>query len=331
MDNFNNQTGILVQQYYNKVAKPLLPNVEQGTGFAFGSQDSPFSIEISPNSVNGSLVASQYEYKAEKLRFIHYTKLKYAKDIIREGKFRMYSLSSMNDPQELSFALNEIIPDKSDFTINTYKDETFVLSMNEFEKGKESSSNWKDYGEGEKGIGIVIYFPKETQIKWFHHYLSRILYREEHLEALKQFHIKHTDFITEKNVTITGQVQHFMLPLAAFHKTNDWEKENEVRLIVTKNYVNNESIYKVKLDGDKKYIELVLNKKRFQVLLDNTFKNDTDSINWGNESYPIPKIEKIILGPKLIETAKLKAELKKLAKESLGYEIKVEKSKLIAL
>lgn len=301
----------LTNQYYNVVVKPLLPKAEQGTSYAFG-QNIPDHLEISPNPVNGSLNGSQYEYDQQSLRFIHYTKLSSAKSIISAAKMRMYSLSSMDDRQELSYALSEIIPDKSDFTIDTYKQEVFSLSMNEI----ESDQTWEEYGDNGKGVGLVFSFPKETQNDWYQHYLSKIHYQAEKLEALHQYHIRHTDFITENYIRIIGQVKHFMLPLAAFHKTKGYKKENEVRFIVVNTSLFDswdERNYNVINDENKSFIELELHPKHKKQY---------------KEIRPIPKIEKIILGPKLIEVAMIRSELKNLAKEGLGYDVEVEKSKL---
>ena len=167
MNDFKNIHNKLTEAYFKDVVSPLLPMAEQGISYAFGNLN-PSEIEISLNPVNGSLKNSQYQYNKKELKFIHYTKLKYATNIVEEGKLKMYSLASMKDPQELSYALNKIIPEKSDFTIDNYKEEVFIFSMNEFQKESELPQNWKDYGDCGCGVGIVLVFPKEKQYKWIH-------------------------------------------------------------------------------------------------------------------------------------------------------------------
>ena len=145
---------------------------------------------------------------------------------------------------------------------------------------------------------------------------------------MKNYHQRHTDFINANCVKIIGQVKHFMLPLAAFHKTNGWVKENEIRFMVTKDYLNNKNIYQEKKDCDKTFIELELNTNRFKSKVKRVFDNNDDSTKWALDSYPVPKIEKLILGPRMDEYDKIAEELKKLAKEGLGHDIEVVKSKL---
>lgn len=318
MDHFKKRLTNLTNKYYKEVVRQLLPNAEQGTSYAFEGGSINDYLEISPIPNNGSLSASQYEYPQKELKFVHYTKMESAKSIIKSAKMRIYSLASMNDEQELSYALSEIIPDKSDFTIDTYKSEVFSLSMNEFQNELESTNTWEEYGDKGMGVGLVLSFPKDFYNDWYQHYLSKIHYEEEKLKVLHQYHERHTDFIRDNNIKITGQIKHFVLPLAAFHKTKGYKKENEVRFIVVNTSLFNswdERNYNIfNGNNNRSYVELELhpsNKERFA------------------ELRPIPKIEKIILGPNLIETAKLKVELNILAKESLGYEVKVEKSKLI--
>jgi hypothetical protein len=316
MENFKNTQQILTDRYYNEVVKPLLPRAEQGTSYAFG-QSIPSQLEISPLPVNGSLLESQYEYSTAPLKFIHYTSSKNAESILSSKKIWMNSLASMNDPQELSHAISTIIPEKSDFTVDNYKKEVFSLSMNEFQTETESENNWIEYGDNGYGVGLVLSFPDGTKNDWNQHYLSKIHYQDEKLDALCQYHIRHTDYISQLPVTIVGQVKHFMLPLAAFHKTNGYKKENEVRFIVVNTSLHDswdKRIYCIKAHDERTFIELDLDLK-----FKETYRN----------TIPIPKIEKIILGPKLIEVAKIKDILRKLALENLGYDVTVEKSKLI--
>lgn len=319
----------LVEEYFEIVVKPLLPKAEQAYSYAFG-QHIPHSLEISPVLVNGSLRHSQYEYKINQLKFIHYTNLESAKSIIGSGKMRMYSLASMNDSQELSYALKNIISDKSDFTIDGYKDDVFSLSMNEFQDENELPETWKNYGDNGNGVGIVLKFLTKHKNIWNHHYLSKIHYQEEKLELLRQFHIRHTDFIYKHKLEIIGQVKNFMLPLGAFHKTNGYIQEDEVRLIVTnKEYTINEHIvYNVikEKQKEKSFIEFELNKKRFNHTLNVIFKNREDDIQKSIEGRPMPIIDKIILGPKLKEYDSIKKEMEMLSLKGFGYKVKVERS-----
>ncbi len=130
------------------------------------------------------------------------------------------------------------------------------------------------------------------------------------------------------------------IPLAGFHKVKGRKDENEVRLLVFNkasllenqhfplDFIDYEIDNEIRLiekeskdldyyifvtEARKKYIELKLNP---------TNKADYKNLR------PIPKIERIILGPKLYEIAKLRKEFKEKARKGLGYEIEVETSKI---
>lgn len=308
-------------KYFKDVVNPLLPKAENSATFSIGNE-TPNEITISPQFNNSYIEDSVYEYKRNKLKFIHYTNTESAKNIIRSAILRMYSLISMSDPQELSYALLDSIPAKTEKTINDYKQNLFTLSMNEFQEEKEEVNTWLDYGDCGKGVGIVISFDKTEQNNWHQHYLSKIKYKERDLNGLKKFHDRHTEFSTFTHLKIHGQVRNFLLPLAAFHKTKGFKKEKEVRLL----FINKDAFIKEQesqydpiiverkgIEITKSYIEFLLNPRNREA-----YKNHR----------PIPIVEKIILGPRIENHSVLKDELKELAIRGLGYEIEVETSKI---
>jgi len=312
----------LTTRYFKEVVKPLLPKAECGGAFLDGGHQL-HSVNMAPQLNNGYIKSSNYEYRRRELKFVHYTNVKSAKSILNSAIMRMYSLSSMLDPQELSFALQDVIPTKTTGTIDEYKQSLFTLSMNEFQKEEEEKDIWLDYGDSGKGVGLVLSFDKEESALWNQHYISKIKYREKDLNGLKKFHQRHTVLADSTHLQIQGQVKNFLLPLAAFHKTKGFKNEREVRLLV----INKDSLLNIEKSQyepiivekaenkiTKSYIELLLNPKN---------KEDYKGLR------PIPKIEKIILGPKLIGIAEIKEELKKLAKEGLGYDVEVIKSKIL--
>ena len=328
--------------YIEEVVKPLLPNVEPGPQFSFGTPQNIGKVTLAPKMVNGILAGSPYDCSKKELKFIHYTSLDSAKKIISSAKMRMFSLASMCDLEELKFALKNIIGNKSIFTIDSYKQEVFSLSMNEFQDEKEMQEMSLNYGDCGFGVGLVLTFPKEYQDNWRKHYLGKVLYGENNLKDLDDFHMRHKSFTDNLNgVNIEGQVKNFMLPLAGFHKMNGFEEEKEVRfLVVNKDtMLERHSTYlefaEIEVNGEKRKAEADSTALDYNVYVTDTLKSYIEfelhpkhKVLNDKRSIPIPKIEKIILGPKLTETAKLKIELNKLAKENLGYEVKVEKSKL---
>lgn len=327
----------LTKQYFEDVVSPLLPNAECEDNTMWSTSNDKGNswevdyIEFSPYLINGSLYGSQYEYKKPLLKFIHYTSIDAAKSILESAKIRMYSLGSMNDEQELSFAIENIVPDKGEFYINGYKGDVFSLSMNEFQEEIELKKTWEEYGGNGKGVGMVISFPKETQKKWHQQYLSKIHYKIEKLEKLKKFYESHLDFKAINNLkSVRGSITNFILPLASFHKTKGFKNENEIRFInVNKDAYSEREINTIKYNGVKSYIELNLNEANLRKKIESVYNNDFGFADKALEGYPVPKIEKIIIGSKIKNFDKISLELKKSATANLGYNIKVEKSTIL--
>ena len=326
----------LTQQYFKEVVAHLLPNALEGGSTMWSTGDNNHEnweidyVEFSPYMANGSLCGSKYEYNKSELKFIHYTDTNAVKSIIESAKMRMYSLASMKDDKELSFALENIVPNKSDFYIQGYKDEVFSLSMNEFQDEEELKQTWIDYGKEGKGIALVISFPKETQKLWHQQYLSKIHYQKEKLDALKQFHEAHLDFKSRNNWnSVRGSIKNFVLPLAAFHKTNGFEKENETRFIlVNKDAYTDKEMNTIIFDNEKSYINLELNKLRQREVADRVFENQFGFADKAMKEHTVPKIEKIIIGSKVSSFETISEELKLLSIQNLDYEINIERSKI---
>ena len=333
--------------YVKEVVNPLLPNANPGAPYSFGNEKQT-DIIVVPEMVNGMLKDSPYEYSEKPLRFIHYTTLAAAKSILKSGKLRLSSLASMCDLEELYFALKKVYGNKSTFTIDNYKHEVFTLSMNEFKKDTdEIRENWLDYGDCGFGVGLVITFPKENMEKWPKHFLGKVLYGKKHLNKLHKLHNRHKEFVDKlKGINIEGQVKNFVLPVAAFHKAEDYVQEQEVRFMVL-----NKDLYlqsfptlwktnKIKLEEGKRtlieeskqleyYIFVNENEKTFIELNLNPDNKD----EYAELNVPIPKIEKIIVGPNLWKLSalrgtlnKLKDELVQYAKMGVGYNLMVERS-----
>jgi hypothetical protein len=337
----------LNKSYVKEVVNPLLPNAKPGAPYSLENEKQT-DILVAPEMINGMLKDSPYEYSEKPLRFIHYTSLAAAKSILKSGKFRLSNLASMSDFEELSFALKRVYGNKSAFTIDNYKHEVFTLSMNEFkEDDDELRKNWLDYGDCGFGVGLVITFPKENIEKWHKHFLGKVLYDKENLHYLHELHVRHKEFVDKLNgINIEGQVKNFVLPVAAFHKSEDFVKEQEVRFMVLNKdlYLNStpvlwqtektgvENLTKVKEDEYRDYdIYINENQKSFiEIALNPDEKDDYKELN-----RPIPKIEKVILGQKLWEASVLKNILNKIkdgllknAKSGLGYNIEVNKSRV---
>jgi hypothetical protein len=338
---FMEQQNKLSETYVEQVLKPILPNIDKISSSAIGNDKSIDSFAPQPSYKNDILEKSIYEYSKPEQKFIHFTSLEAAKGIISSANFRMFSLYSMSDTDELSFALKQVESDLQKFAIDQMQHDVFTLSMNEYSDEEPIAANmWNQYGDGGFGVGIVFSFDSKER-NWEKHFLSKTKYGNSHLQDLIDYHNRHKDFIVEQGLhQDKKKIDRLAIPLAGFHKIKDFESENEVRLLVfnkkslLENYhfpldlipcpienddrlIEIESVdlpyYIYATDARKKYIELELNSR--------ILKNY-------NGLRPMPKIEKIILGNKLFEIYNLKQEFKEKAKEKLGYEIEVETSKI---
>lgn len=334
------QQSKLSQTYVKQVLKPILPNIDEISSFAFGNEKSINSFTPQPFYKNDILEKSIYEYSKPEQKFIHFTSLEAAKSIISSANFRMFSLYSMSDTEELSFALKQIEPDLQKFAIEQMQHDVFTLSMNEYSDKKPIAANmWNQYGDGGFGVGIVFSF-ESKQNNWTKHFLSKTKYGNESLKDLADYHNRHKAFVVEQGLHQEKEkIDRLAIPLAGFHKVNGFESENEIRLLVfnkdslLENYhflfdykeieVNKKMriimkdseslIYYVYPDGKKSYIELDMK------------NNKSDEYK---SYFPVPKIESVILGYNLNLIEKHKEELKELAWQGLRYEIEVETSKI---
>jgi hypothetical protein len=337
---FMRQQNKLSEAYVKQVLKPILPTIDGISSFVSGGEKSISEFNSIPSYKNEILEKSIYEYHKPEQKLIHFTSLEAAKSIISSAKFRMFSLYSMADTDELSFALKKIETGLSKFLIEQFQQDVFTLSMNEYSDEDSIKQNmWNQYGDAGFGVGIVLSLGS-YQNNWQNHFLSKSKYGSDSLKDLADYHNRHKVFITDNQLQVDKEkIDRLAIPLAGFHKVNGFEDENEVRLLVfnksdLENYhfpldfieheVNNETrlIERESLDLDyyifvtearKKYIELELNPVN---------RDEYKGLR------PIPKIKKIVLGPKLYEIANLKEEFKTLAKKGLGYDIEVVKSKI---
>ncbi len=178
--------------------KTILPNIDEIFSFAFSNEKSINSFTPQPSYKNYILEKSIYEYSKSEQKFIHFTSLEAAKSIISSANFRMFSLYSMSDTEELSFALKQIEPDLQKFAIEQMQHDVFTLSMNEYTDKKPIAANmWNQYGDGGFGVGIVFSFETKRN-NWTKHFLTKTKYGNEGLKDLADYHNRHKILLWSK-------------------------------------------------------------------------------------------------------------------------------------
>lgn len=311
-------------KYLEDVVKPSFPFINYFGGTSWSSQahsNPKLSLRL-PEHFGTFKESDYYFLNADK--FIHYTTLKNAVNIINDGYFRLNSLAYMDDPQELLYAGNEILGNYQPQELEALKEEIFCISLCEYtDEKKDNFDSWRLYGDNGFGVGIVFRFSSNMD-SWVSSYLSRIHYGkneinksgiEETTAKFRLFKTNHDRFITEIEDKIDllsntfgrkGKIPEWLAIFLAFHKSSLYTPENEVRFLRYGNKYGNHSF--------------TLNQRSEKTLFDKLFIKTTDNLNrikeetkfhlfnvspdiydseWikqATSSDPIVVIEKIIIG-----------------------------------
>jgi hypothetical protein len=317
---------IMIQSQFEK----LLPGVTLHP-LRRGSEMEVGSCFYSIGPAYRAISSSRY-YISSGFKFIHFTTLEAAKSIIQGKNVRLYNLNKLNDPREFSFAgdlLTFSQQNKADAKCNMFTISMCKPSILRTEIQTEFNM-WRPYGGFGKGVGIEFDFQVNPPRGWKDYFLSRVFYGRRNRSNLIDAGQLIQKYKNEKPI-----IEFDLAPIIAFHKSNLYRLENEVRLLfdnrVTRlfssttyfNYRNEILAPIIKIDDEKsrdmskeiKYLELPVYHRKIDNL---------------SEQIPLPKITRIILGydfkENFAETAKT---LNNLAQESLEHPIKVERTRLI--
>ncbi len=171
----------LKNKYLEEVVQPSFPFIEYFGRTSWSSQsNSKPKAFFGLSEYFGHFKEGPY-YFANANKFIHYTTLNNAVNIINDGFFRLNSLAYMDDPQEFLFAGNEILGNYEPFELQTLKENIFCISFSEYNNENGNADNfdsWRLYGDNGKGVGIVFKFSSEPSL-WNGNYLSKIHYGKE--------------------------------------------------------------------------------------------------------------------------------------------------------
>ena len=163
----------LKKRYLEEVVHPSFPFIKYFGGTSWSNQINykpQVSFHLSKAFVN--FKGSEY-YFSRADKFIHYTSLNNAVNIINDGFFRLNSLAYMDDPQELIYAGNEILGNYEPSELKALKEDVFCISLCEYDENNnpDNFDSWRLYGHNGNGVGIVFKFSSNIEF-WSGNYIN---------------------------------------------------------------------------------------------------------------------------------------------------------------
>ena len=284
-----------------------------------------YEFNIPP--ANKNLVNSPYFYEGKTA--VHFSSIQALSSILTEKSLRLYNLHALNDPREFTFASKIFRLEKKFF--DDAKNNLFLTSFCEraiLKRPADEFNMWRLYGHQGKGVAIVFKLANNPE-KWEDFHFSKVSYGDEKRGNFKKLMVL-MDEINKTKPTINGDFG----KLCAFHKSNLFKHEYEVRLLFDKRELrtgeggrtvtkdNNPIFPNIKHDIFK-LIENKENVRYIQIPIYNT------SINSKPTDIPLLKIDQIILGYNYSEDASnIIKHLQTLCLETIGYNPVIKQTRL---
>jgi hypothetical protein len=278
-----------------------------------------------PND-NKNLINSNYFYRKG---FIHFTSFSALNSILQERALRLYNLHNLNDPREFTFASRVLNLD--DKIVQDAKDNIFLISFCEKEILKNLTSEfniWKLYGQNGKGVAII-FSTQNNSSYWRDYHISKVFYGSSNRNVF----IKLVDLMDELNIEPPTIYIDFD-KIAAFHKSNLYKLEKEVRLIYDCRQLR--AGFHANTDHSFGHFIIPNVKSELQKIIDKKDKVHYlslpiyhKSISHVDPSIPLLKIEKILIGYNFIdEVSSLKTCLEDLCQNNIGYIPEIHQTRL---
>ena len=318
------QKEILIQNEF----ETLLPGIKVRSARA-GSKTKVSNSLYCILPENSNLRNSQYYYE-ENANLIHFTNLEALKSILKSKVLRLYNLNNLNDPREFSFAGDLLTYNRNNR--DDAKENMYLLSMCKTDvltRHPQFEFNmWRLYGDYGNGVAIELSFNNSQLGELKDYYLSEVFYG-----ASSRVKLKEVSKLLHKYRNETPSIEVDLGQIVAFHKSNLYKLESEVRLLFDNrsNKLHSSTIYSnhegnlspiimndsIKSESSRrlvKYLELPI------------FQNEIEPIS---TCIPVHKIQRIILGHAYKDKFKRRSkEIESLKNSDLGYEIPVELSRL---
>ena len=181
---------------------------------------------------NRELVGTSYLY-TESTRILHFTKLDALFSIINEGALRLYNLHKSNDPEEYSYASNELFElyriqgiddEKIERIIKQKKRDSYIFSSTNLEQLYKKKF-WVEYADKMKGIAIEFEIINDVK-EWELFYSSEVLYdqRSDFSSLSKEWRT-----LQSKCNKISYEIN--LDQFLSLHKSKKWMDEAEIRIL----------------------------------------------------------------------------------------------------
>ncbi len=278
---------------------------------------------------NKNLLSSEYYSKDNEL--VHFTTVDALKGMVQQKKVRLYNLIHLNDPREFSFAgkiLGETQKLQEDARHNLFIMSFCEISILGKTRKKDQFTLWRLYGADGEGVAVVFSIVNERQ-DWEDFHLSKVRYGNIHTSKFKKL-IKKKNALNKTGAEVSVDLS----KLCAFHKTDLFARETEVRLLFDRRQMRTGQQGSTLSFQDEVTFPIIKNSSHEIVPLDTLNTSDTRYLeltlfNTSHEGWdgeiPLLKIEEVHLGYKKLSTEKQSlAEIEDLCLLHLGYMPKIK-------
>lgn len=278
---------------------------------------------------------TEYYYN-ESLQFFHLTSLQNLFSIINSRNIRLYNLHNSSDPEEYSFAASQL--ELTQNQIDYRKSNIYTFSFCPF-NDLSNVKIWETYGRNFTGAAIVFEINNDID-KWNNFHLSKLHYSlspkiSQYVQDIKLLKLKYPNCTFYLNLE----------KLLGFHKTENWAKENEVRILTYSPYdlqeerlkfINKELKIETGRNRFTEYINMPLwvdNSSRYLECSENNLNLDRRQILPTDDFFtkqPKIKINNILFGENCgltpSEYRKFKFEIENMFKYNYGYILKMDEN-----
>lgn len=295
----------------------------------WGSSGPRFEAQFA--SENRYFENTEYYYTGP-LTFVHLTSYKNLFSILNSRKLRLYNLHNSNDKEEYEYSANLFSPSLEEIDHRKNHIYTFSFCSN---ADIDNNHIWKLYGNEFKGVGLVFEIINDPKT-WDNFHISDIKYNTS--ESLKNY-LGGVSALKEKYRGCSFYLE--LEKLMAFHKSQKWENEREIRILTYLPYtlpeerlklINKELIISDRGIRFTDYIELDLGVDNNSSYIRNHSSNTNfDRTQVVAENYykvrPQIKIRNIIFGQNCgmspNEYIKIRPEIEQLIRFKFGYQVEL--------
>lgn len=233
----NNNPFDIAKEKLKIYEKEVLSVAYPGVGFA--SWGGTTTADVPVDTITAELSSFNLTFKntplyyKRPLKFIHFTSLENAINIINSRSFRLYDYTCLKDPNELLSPHSDLDHELKSVIAETRPDlkkEFFSLSFCKADDEADLFDLWRLYGRNGRGMAIVFTIDETYKDGWYNFLLSEISYGHEHLQKINKLFQLHKEFVARHSLEVSNYLE-LLLPFLAFTKRKHYHSEKEVRLV----------------------------------------------------------------------------------------------------